>query len=232
MRRISRRKFVVGAAASISLAAVGISQHNSKNVPYHGQIITPQEFFSSAGAQFYGQENSYPTSYIPQGLRRPNTDGSCVHLATAVCLISIGEYQLAEDWLNNYSRGEYSSRHITRMESKGLLFAVETNGNPEFLDFWSGETKQVAKRVMGVSYTTMHVMNLLDLDLPGESNARAYLLNNQRRSGVKNWSSEFAWEVPREEFVRGWDHRGGWAFTILGTANKGVVPPNPPYPVI
>lgn len=227
-----RRRQFLTAAPIVGLAAVGaltISSRKTNGPP--GQILTPGEFWQHARAMEF-RYGSYPTHVVPQDQRRPNTDGSCVHLATGYILASIGRYDLAQAWMDMYSRGEYSSRHIRRMEAEGFLFAVETQGDPRFLDYFSGNTGEAVQRVMGVSYTTRHVMNLLDLDPPTVANPRAYLLNNQRRSGSWNWDTPVAAEVPRDEFIRGWDRRGGWAFTIFGTQQEGLISPNPPYPYV
>lgn len=215
----------LGAIAAVHVQSSSPEIHVG-NVP--GTLYTPSEFFSSHQANYYG---SYPTMHIPHHLRAPNRDGSCVHLATAICLIANGQYDLARAWTASHRGGEYSSRHITRMERLGLLFAVETQGNPSFVDFWAGHTNAVAKRPMGVSYNARHVMNLLDID-PSSPGARAYLLNNQNRSGDWNWNSPVAAETSREEFLTNWDRNGGWAFVVLGTTAEGVISPIPPIPYV
>lgn len=229
--RINRRKFgkvLVGAAA----ATVGVAIITRRSVKDHpGEKLTPEEFFrmSYNASRVYG---AYPTTYIPPHLRSPNTDGSCVHLATANIFLSMGMPEYARSWVAAHRGGEYSSRHIRRMTAEGLYFAVETDGNPEFIDYFAGNTGEAAQRVMGCSYMARHVMNVLDIDPAGTQGARAYLLNNQRRSGVWSWDSPIAAEVPRGQFLTEWDRRGGWAFTIVGANTRGIVPPNPPYPYV
>ena len=224
MRRRTFHKVLLGGA--VAGAAVLIPRHEN----HPGRRMSPAEFYGMAleMEEWYG----YPTTYIPQEMRRPNTDGSCVHLSTANILTSLGRSDLAQMWLDSYRHGEYSSRHIRRMEAEGLYFAVETDGDPNFIDHFAGNTGAGTQRVMGVSYLTRHVLNLLDIDPANHPNPQAYILNNQRRGGVWNWDSLTAAEVPRDEFLRGWDRRGGWAFTILGTKQTGVQPPVPPYPVL
>lgn len=218
------RRDMLKAAAITGTGVVGLSALSSPQKP-PGVIMTPTEFFKQPQVTYYG---GYPTSHIPIELRQPNTNGSCVHLATAVCLVNIGEYDLARMWTNNFGGGEYASRHIRRLEDAGILFSVETNGDPAYIDFWMDSTS-VTKRILGVNYNTRHVMNLLDIDSAGP-NAKAYLLNNQRKSGSWAWDSAVAAETTRDEFLRNWDRNGGWAFAILGTTEDGHIAPTPPIP--
>lgn len=229
--KMSRRKFgkvAIGGAAAVFGAAM-IGRYGDRGQP--GVKMSAVEFMNHANrmSTTYG---AYPTTYIPIGQRRPNTDGSCVHLATANIFLSMGRPDLAATWLNSYRGGEYSSRHIRRMTADGMYFAVETDGDPRFVDYFAGNTGEASQRVMGCSYRTRHVMNLLDIDPPNVQNPRAYILNNQRKSGSWAWDSPIAAEVPRRTFLSSWDSYGGWAFTVIGTKMIGTITPNPPYPVL
>ena len=176
--------------------------------------------------------DSYPLDYFP-GPRSLHESSRCVHCSVQHILAASGEYREARRW--RYDGGEYSSRLASRLDSRGISFAVTTTGDVKFLDWVAGNLGG-AHRMAAVTLLGAHVLNMVALDPEGSSDPKAYWLNNWHPASGHGYDRKFAETASRKWFIDDWRRRGGWAFTLLSIRGadgkeRKIAPPIP-RPVI
>ncbi len=135
---------------------------------------------------------------LPQKLRQRNYNGgSCVHASTVSALRWQGQHKMADWWRDAYSGGEYSDRHITRMNQAGIKYAYTTSGNSNFLE-WAIRNRYIA----GITWGGNHMVNLVGFD-----NTNAYILNNNNTNKII--------KQDKQRFFQQWKNEGGWAFALI-----------------
>lgn len=144
---------------------------------------------------------------LPPQLREPNyAGGSCGHASTTSLLRHQQQYELADWWRATYSSGEYSTRHIERLEAAGLRYAYTTTGDMEFLKYCAR-----TRRGAVIYYKPYHIVNFVGVDL--NRGVVQLLDNNDVNRPERAGSYE---EVEYERFAHDWKHQyGGFAFTLI-----------------
>ena len=135
--------------------------------------------------------------------RQRNPDGSCVHCSWVTTLNHQRMYEMADDWFATYRRGESSSGLRRKASAEGIPFADTTSGDVAFVD-WAIRTR----RGCLVNDKPNHVRTLVGLDPAGTPGAKAWVLDN-------NGNAKKLHEYGREEWIRMWKRRGGWAAAPL-----------------
>lgn len=233
-----RKALLAGGGAAVLAACAGlVASQASRRLPrrirrrlrfdaaevahsgYQMRIVDASRFLAESAPWDHA-----PTEYIPPSLRKPNRDGSCVHLTTRNLLLAHGLYREAKAWTHAYRGGEYASRHSQRLTEMGIRFAVETGGDARFLD-WACGNLGGAHRGAGITLLGAHVLNLIDLDPESLPDPKAKWLNNW----VSNFDDANATVWPRQRLITEWRRRGGWAFSIICTDDGRGSPP-PPVP--
>lgn len=151
-----------------------------------------------------------PTMDLAPQWRYRNPDGSCVHCSTVHLLYWLRLHAEGAEWKSKYRRGEYASRHKSKMDAEGLLYAMTDDGDERLLEY-----ALQTRRYAGVTWNGAHMVNLV-----GRENRNgqmvAVILDN-------NLIQRFKYE-PWDSFVANWKRSGGWAVVIL----SGEVPPPTP----
>jgi hypothetical protein len=160
-----------------------------------------------------------PTINLPVECREHNwvdpitLEGSCSH-ATSVMLLRWQMHEdLASEWRNKYSGGDWADdswnpihNHAQKFDNEGIDFAY-TIGDVDFLDWALSTRRGCGLTVRGGS----HAVLLVHLD-----NEWAAIIDN-------NDISEIKW-VPRDRLISEWKNSIGWSWTP-------VYSPAPPLPL-
>jgi hypothetical protein len=158
-----------------------------------------------------------PTVNLPLELRESNwtnteREGSCTHATTVMLLRWQMHDELATDWRNTYSGGDWadstwnSTNHAQKFDDQNIPFAYVTNGDTDFLEWCLSTRRGCGVTVMG----GRHAVLLAHLD----SEVAILLDNNNVEKFIV---------VPRERFLSEWQQSHGWAWTP-------VYSPAPPLP--
>lgn len=139
--------------------------------------------------------------------RYRNPDGSCVHVSFATVLANQGKDELADWWADRYHGGEGAGGLRSKAIANNIPFSDTTDGSVQWVD-WAMRTG----RGCVVNDRPGHVRTLVGLDPATVPNAKAYVLDN-------NGPPTRIHTYGRDEWIRMWQNRGGWAATAVYNPN-------------
>lgn len=147
-----------------------------------------------------------PPANLPAQLHQRNWtgplgQGSCVHASLTNHLRWLNQIELAQQWKNTYSDGEWESRLRARLDAADVDYGYTVKADPRFLD-WASQTRRGAI----LWWKPSHCCSFMGW-VERDGRQYAAILDN-------NYPGHFEL-TEREQFVRLWAGYGGFALTVV-----------------
>lgn len=148
----------------------------------------------------------YPVCNLPLPLRQQNWSGrlgqgSCVYASLINHVRWLNMPEFANEIRQSRGDGEYASRLMAWLDSKGLGYDFTERGDPRFLDQCAYDRKGCI-----LWWKPYHCCTFVGWVQDTEGQQFAAVLDN-------NYTSKFEY-IPREQFARLWAGYGGFALSI------------------